>query len=220
MGVQSGSKRILDFYQRPTPPEEVLAASKVCASFSPRYQIPPAYDIICDNPIETRQDVIDTLELVYAFGRPFTLNIFSLKAIPNTRLEETLRERGVNIEEISENYVNIPPRWANLVLYLLVVWRPSRKIFDWLLKRVRASSEEQELYPKLALLLRTVYLCKRAVDHLRHLDFTTIPGYPGYLAWKIGLVDFWWKRVIPKMDRPARPIRTRRETLVDVVEVA
>lgn len=219
MGVQSGSKRILDFYQRPTPPEEVLAASHICASFSPRFHIPPAYDIICDNPIETRQDVIDTLELVYAFGRPFTLNIFSLKAIPNTRLEETLREQGVNIEEISENYVNIPPRWANLIVYLLVVWRPPRKVFDWLLKRVRASSEPQPLYPGLALMLRTVYLCKRAVDHLRHLDFTTIPGYPGYLVWKTGLVDFWWRRVIPKMEKPARPIKRRRETLVEVVEV-
>jgi anaerobic magnesium-protoporphyrin IX monomethyl ester cyclase len=220
MGVQSGSKRILDFYQRPTPPEDVLAASKVCAEFAPRYHIPPAYDIIVDNPIELREDVVETLELVYAFGRPFTLNIFSLKAIPNTRLEENLREQGVDIEEISDNYVNIPPRWGNMVLYLLVVMRPPRWLFDWLLKRVRASSEEQPLYPFSALILRGFYLLKRAIDHLRHLDFTTIPGYPGYVAWKIGLVKFWWKRGIPKMDKPARPIRHRRETLVEVVEVA
>jgi anaerobic magnesium-protoporphyrin IX monomethyl ester cyclase len=220
MGVQSGSKRILDFYQRPTPPEDVLAASKVCAEFAPKYQIPPAYDIIVDNPIETRQDVIDTLEMIYAFGRPLTLNIYSLKAIPNTNLEKTLREAGVDIEEISSSYINIPPRWANLVLYLLVVWRPPRWLFDRLLKRVRASGEAQPMYPVRGTLLRGVYLSKRAIDHLRHLDFSTIPGYTGYLAWKIGLVEFWWKRVIPKMERPARPIRRRRETLVEVVEVS
>lgn len=60
MGVQSGSQRILDFYHRPTPPQEVLATSKVCATFAPKYHIPPAYDIIVENPIETRQDVINT----------------------------------------------------------------------------------------------------------------------------------------------------------------
>lgn len=220
MGVQSGSQRILDFYQRPTPPEEVLAASKVCAGFAPKFQIPPAYDIIVDNPIETRQDVVDTLELLYEFGRPFTLNIFSLKAIPNTRLEEDLKEQGVNIEEISENYVNIPPRWANIVMYILVVWRPPRWLFDRMLKGVKASNEEQKLYPVFGFTMRAAYLVKRGIDHLRHLDFSTIPGYPGYLAWKMGLVDFWWHRVIPKMEKPDRPVRRRRETLVEVVEVS
>ena len=219
MGVQSGSQRILDFYQRPTPVEDVLAASKVCAAFAPKYQIPPAYDIIVDNPIETRQDVIDTLEMIYAFGRPLTLNIFSLKVIPNTNLELTLREAGVDIEEISSSYINIPPRWANLVLYFLVVWKPPRWIFDRLLKRVRASTEEQKMYPVRATIMRLIYLSKRAIDHLRHLDFSTIPGYAGYIAWRIGLVDFWWKWVIPKMEKPTRPIRRRRESLVELVEV-
>ncbi|MFK8048176.1 MAG: radical SAM protein [Halioglobus sp.] len=220
MGVQSGSQRILDFYQRPTPPEQVLEASQICAGFAPRYQIPPAYDIIMDNPIETRQDVVDTLELIYAFGRPFTLNVFSLKVIPNTHLEKTLREQGVDIEEISSNYANIPPRWANMVLYLLVIWRPPRWLFDRLLVRVRASADVQPLYPVRGGLLRAAYMIKRGLDHLRHLDFSTIPGYPGYIAWKLGLVRFWWTRVIPKMERPARPIKNRRETTIEVIEVA
>jgi len=50
-------------------------AAAVLAEFAP-YQINPSYDIIVDNPIETRQDVVDTLELVYRMARPFTLNIF------------------------------------------------------------------------------------------------------------------------------------------------
>ena len=54
MGIQSGSKAILDFYKRPTPPEKILAAGSVASSFAPKYHIPPAYDIIMDNPIETR----------------------------------------------------------------------------------------------------------------------------------------------------------------------
>jgi len=72
MGVQSGSQRILDFYRRPTPIARVERAAADLAKFS-KYHINPAYDIICDNPIETRQDVVDTLELIYRLARPFTL---------------------------------------------------------------------------------------------------------------------------------------------------
>ena len=65
-------------------------------------------------------------------------------------------------------------------------------------------------------------MIKRGLDHLRHLDFSTIPGKAGYYFWKLGLVSFWWRRVIPKMSRPDRPIRRRVETTepgVQVIEV-
>ncbi|HEX3582705.1 MAG TPA: radical SAM protein, partial [Thermoanaerobaculia bacterium] len=64
MGIQSGSDRILKFYRRPTPIPKIEHAAQVISEFA-RYQINPSYDIIVDNPIETRQDVVDTLELVY-----------------------------------------------------------------------------------------------------------------------------------------------------------
>ena len=86
MGIQSGSKNMLDFYKRPTPPEKILNAGKVIASFAPKYHIPAAYDIIMDNPIETRDDVKSTLQLLYLMDRPYTLFIYSLKVIPNTGL--------------------------------------------------------------------------------------------------------------------------------------
>ncbi len=202
MGVQSGSQRILDFYKRPSPPEKVLAAAEVTGSFAPKDHIPPAYDIITDNPIEIRQDVVDTLELVYNFRRPFTLNVFSLKVIPNTQLEEMMKEEGVDIEEISSNYVNIPPRWANLLLYLLTLWRPPRRLFNLLLKPARASGEPQRMHPVLGRILRSLFMMKRGIDHLRHLDFSTIPGYSGYVVWRTGLLRYSWKRRRARMGKP------------------
>ena len=71
MGIQSGSEAILDFYKRPTPPDH-REATEVIGSFAPKYHIPPAYDIIIDNPFETRQDLLDTLELLYRMRRPYT----------------------------------------------------------------------------------------------------------------------------------------------------
>ncbi len=69
MGIQSGGQAILDFYKRPTPPERILETGKVITSFAPKYHIPAAFDIIMDNPIETKQDVIDTLELLHSMAQ-------------------------------------------------------------------------------------------------------------------------------------------------------
>ncbi len=215
MGIQSGSRNTLAFYKRPSPPEKILAAGSVNASFSPKYHIPPAYDIITDNPIETAQDLKDTLQLLYDMERPYTLFIYSLKVIPNTELEKAMKERGVDIEEISATFMSIPPRVYNLLLYLLCIWRPPAWLWKRLLTRVHAVTEEQKMYPRLGHILRTAYLSRRALSHLAKMDFSAIPGRSGYIAWRIGLIGLWRKRVVKRMPRPPRP---EREIAKDIRE--
>ncbi|MEA2300747.1 MAG: anaerobic magnesium-protoporphyrin monomethyl ester cyclase [Solirubrobacteraceae bacterium] len=207
MGIQSGSQEILDFYRRPTPPEKIMAAGEVIASFSPKYHIPPAYDIIMDNPIETRENVIETLELLYEMPRPYTLFIYSLRVIPNTGLERAMRERGIDIEEISAAYQMIPPRVANLLLYLLALFRPPRRVFDFLLRHVESSATPQPEYPRIGLVLRTAYLAKRAFDHARFMDFSITTGWSGWIAWRLGIVDLWQRKLKRRHPRPAPPVR-------------
>jgi anaerobic magnesium-protoporphyrin IX monomethyl ester cyclase len=207
MGLQSGSEAILDFYKRPTPPARILEAGEVIASFSPKYHIPAAYDIIMDNPVETRQDVLDTLELLYKMDRPYTLFIYSLRVIPNTEMDRLLKERGIDLEMISSNYglMHLPPRAANLILYVLAVCKPPRWLFDRMLKHVQASTTPQREYPRLAMALRTVYMAKRVLDHTRRMDFSIIPGWTGYVFWRLGIVGFWRKHMTPRPPRPVRP---------------
>lgn len=204
MGIQSGSKAILDFYKRPTPPDKILAAGAVASSFAPKYHIPPVYDIIMDNPIETRADVIATLELLYELARPYTLLIYSLKVIPNTGLADALKERGIDLDEIDDSYLVVPPRVANLLLYLLVLCRPPRWIWDRLLAHVRASSEPQPLYPRIGMLLRTLYLTKRVLGHLRVMDLSITPGKISYVLWRLGVVQVWQRWFVRRAPRPAR----------------
>jgi anaerobic magnesium-protoporphyrin IX monomethyl ester cyclase len=192
MGVQSGSQRILDFYRRPTPIARVERAAEDLAKFS-KYHINPAYDIICDNPIETRQDVIDTLELIYRLARPFTLNLFSLRVIPNTVLEAQMKEAGIDLERINANYTSLRPTFSNVLLYVLLVWRIPRKWFDKLLPHVRAFSEPQKMYPILIVLARLPWLIKQGLRHLRFGEFSVITGYSGYILWKLGILGLWKK---------------------------
>jgi radical SAM superfamily enzyme YgiQ (UPF0313 family) len=205
MGIQSGSEHILEFYKRPSPPAKIRAAGEVIGNFAPKYHLPPAYDLIVDNPIETRQDVIDTLEMIYHMPRPYTLFIYSLKVIPNTELERAMRERGIDLDEIDSSFFVIPPRVGNLLLYVLCLAKPPRWLWKLLLRRVRASTEPQPLYPRLGVVLRTLYLGRRAMAHFARMDFSIFPGWTGYVFWRLGLVGLWWRRLTRRHPRPERP---------------
>src|SRR5262249_7142616 len=93
MGIQNGSWNILQFYDRPTPPKRVLEAAQTISKFR-KYMIPPNYDIIVDNPIETEEDVKTNLVFIRNLARPYSLNVFSLRVIPNTVLAEQMKERN------------------------------------------------------------------------------------------------------------------------------
>ncbi len=210
MGIQSGSEHILDFYKRPSPPVKIKAAGEVIGNFAPKYHLPPAYDLIVDNPIETRQDVCDTLNLIYEMPRPYTLFIYSLKVIPNTEMETAMLDRGVEVDKIDSSFFVIPPRVGNLLLYVLCLWKPPRWLWKLLMRRVRACTEPQPLYPRLGLVLRTLYLAKRAVAHFARMDFSIFPGWTGYVFWRLGVVKLWQRRFTPRLPRPERPVKPPR----------
>ena len=93
-------------------------------------------------------------------------------------------------------------RAANLILYVLGVCRPPRWLFDRMLKRAHASTTPQREYPNLAMALRTVYMAKRVLDHTRRMDFSIIPGWTGYVFWRLGIVNFWRKHFLARPPRP------------------
>ena len=113
----------------------------------------------------------------------------------------------MDVDEISATFMAIPPRCNNLLLYLLTIWRPPQWLWTILLRRVRASTEPQPLYPRLGRLLRAMYLSRRALSHLAKLDFSAIPGRTGYYAWRLGLIGLWRERVTRRPPRPPRPER-------------
>lgn len=205
MGIQSGSEKMLDFYKRPIPIPKVEQAAQVISEFK-KYQIPPSFDFIVDNPVETRQDVIDTLELVYRLARPFTMNVLSLRIIPNTVLEKQMLAAGFDVDLIDANYLRLRPTWSNMMMFLLLWHKPSRRVFDWMLKRVRAYSEPQKNYPTLLTLARIPWLLLQGYRHLRWGEFSVITGKVGYYLWKTGILGLWWKLMRPRYEMPKKEV--------------
>lgn len=204
MGIQNGSERILQFYDRPTPPARVFEAASVLSQYS-RFMIPPAYDIIVDNPVETQEDVVENLEFLRKLPRPFTLNIFSLRTIPNTELERQMRERNISLDEIAANYAHNAPTLANCLIYLIAAGRIPRFLYNFLLARSRPLPEPQPVYPRLTMLCRALYLTKRAFNHLRFMDFSVVTGRTGYLLHRAGFIRFWGNHFVPRFKLPAPP---------------
>ena len=79
---------------------------------------------------------------------------------------------------------------------------------DWLFERWLAKAKpllsEQKHYPRLLGLCRFLYLTRRAVDHLRFMDFSVLTGWSGYLLWRLGVIGFWQKYFIPRFEQPIK----------------
>jgi len=190
MGIQSGSDRILKFYKRPNRPGLIKQTANTISQFS-KYMIPPTYDIILDNPIETKQDVVDTLKLIYDIPRPFILQIYGLRIIPNTTLANDLKKMNISLKDISKGYLIVEPTLANVMVYMLTVFKPPRWLFDYFLKRAEPYTVKQKKHYILLFFFRTLWLLKRGIIGLIHMDFTELPGRLGWVCWKLGIIKFW-----------------------------
>ncbi len=202
MGIQSGSQRILEFYRRPTPVKSIVDGAAVLSKFK-KYHIPPAFDIIVDNPVETAEDVKDSLRVIYGLARPYILYIYSLRIIPNTQLADQMKERGVEMPGINAYYHDLNPTFANCLLYMLTFYKPPERVFNFLLRFARPIQDKPPTHRGLMLSLRLIYLLKKGYDHFRFMDFSIIPGKIGYLFWKSGLIGFWERHINLKPPRPA-----------------
>jgi hypothetical protein len=108
-----------------------------------------------------------------------------------------------------------------MLLYLLAIWKPPRWLFNRLLRGVKASAEEQRMLPRLTAVVRTTYLFKRGLYHLRFMDFSVLPGRPAYWMSRLGVVRFCQRRFTPHLPRPERRAKKRSEVgaripLIDV----
>jgi radical SAM superfamily enzyme YgiQ (UPF0313 family) len=127
MGLQSGSDHInKNVFNRPVTSKQFIAAAKILK----KYKILCLYDIITDNPYETENDVLKTIDVLLSIPKPFFLDLFSLRFFPHTALYEKAVKDGIDVgsdydySKVYRTYLNYiimitPVAPKKLVIYLL-----------------------------------------------------------------------------------------------------
>jgi len=103
LGIQSGSEKTLKLFNRHF--NEQLNLEKINIINKSKTKLIPTYDIILDNPYDTEQDLLDTIEFLIKIPKPFQLQIFSLTFFPGTPLYEKAIIDGVIKEEDEDIYI-------------------------------------------------------------------------------------------------------------------
>jgi anaerobic magnesium-protoporphyrin IX monomethyl ester cyclase len=92
MGIQSGSDRTRrEDYQRNTSNERIMQTMNLFY----QYGVYPWIDIIFDNPFESRDDLLETIDLLVALPKPFKLGSFGLEFLPGTPLTKRAEKSGL-----------------------------------------------------------------------------------------------------------------------------
>jgi coproporphyrinogen III oxidase-like Fe-S oxidoreductase len=103
MGIQSGSECTNRMYRRSISNEQVVRAANILNQHKDRI-FPPVYDVILDNPYETRLDVLKTVNLLLALPHPFIIQFFSLTLYPGTELWDKAKKDGLIENAVRQVY--------------------------------------------------------------------------------------------------------------------
>lgn len=198
VGLQSGSEKILKLYQRPGRPALFNDISTAISNYND-YIIPPLYDIIVDNPVETSEDIEASLRLVNGLKRPCTVLLFSLRYIPNTELGNRFEQLGIDLPSMEKRrYSTINPTWPNVLMAVCVVIQLPDALFARVLPWVMARMEIRPILGLSLLFLRILAITRRVSHLIVRLDFSEAFGRAGWLLWKIGILQFAWRRSMKK----------------------
>tara|TARA_B100001964_G_scaffold32370_1_gene33999 strand:+ start:336 stop:1793 length:1458 start_codon:yes stop_codon:yes gene_type:complete len=124
-GIEATSRRILKMYSRPCYKEDVLKSDLIVQEVSKKTKkdVLVRYDLILDNPWETREEKVEGLDFLKSLPRPYIISYFSLVFYPEVELSKKAIEDGYVTDELADVYrksYQIPKaNYINLLFYLL-----------------------------------------------------------------------------------------------------
>jgi radical SAM superfamily enzyme YgiQ (UPF0313 family) len=137
MGLQSGSERTnQDIFLRRVSNEKFLEAARLIN----KHAISGYYDVILDNPFETDDDLIATINVLKKVPKPFQLQLFSLTFYKGTDIFDMFKQRfGPEAKPEVRNYFGYKKTFLNKVVRLSPLI-PEKWIDYFTVNRARAST--------------------------------------------------------------------------------
>jgi anaerobic magnesium-protoporphyrin IX monomethyl ester cyclase len=104
MGVETASERVAEMYNRGRFHRQLKSAITCVERFRTQMPSPPSYQFIIDNPYETIEETIQTLELLLELPRPGDNPVYSLMLFPGTELYQQARKDGYLVDVMEQVY--------------------------------------------------------------------------------------------------------------------
>jgi len=187
MGIQTTSPRGMELYRRNVSEDTILKAADVYKDFVGRIH-PPCYHVILDNPWETVEDYLRTLDTVLKLPPPFWMKRASLVCFPGTELYTKAWKDGVIVDEADEwrqiynKHLHHPHgTYVNFLFYLAGFSRLPRPLVRLLAARPMVKLLQRDalrpLFSGLYTLGERLIFLSKGVRALVTLDFARIGRY-------------------------------------------
>jgi anaerobic magnesium-protoporphyrin IX monomethyl ester cyclase len=173
MGIQTGSTRILDIYERKQNNETIIKVTNSLQKHSNKLMM-PNYDIILDNPWETLEDKLQTINLLGKISFPFSLNLFSLVFFPGTSLYfKAMKEQIINERTEYGHYLNYESSYLNLIIALFGFFKVPKWLLNLLLSKRFVNTKRK--FPVLHSILYNLILFRKGIYSIFKKEFSMFP---------------------------------------------
>jgi len=190
MGIQTGSDRVnSEIYDRNVKFSHVVKA----AEFISESKVAPYYEMIVDNPYETEEDEMESINSMATLKRPYTISLAHLTFFPGTVLtERALKEKIIDPEAYLTRYmVKIDNTYFNKLLYMTPYI--SRRMIRYLNKPEARRNVLQKFVTN-----ALFFIIKRTVEPIVFF-FVLTRGLKYNLNWTIRTLLGNWKSALIKI---------------------
>jgi radical SAM superfamily enzyme YgiQ (UPF0313 family) len=185
IGIESGSLQTRKLYHREVSNEKIIEAAKTIDKFRSHME-PPFYDFLLDNPFETLQDQLETLQLITQLPAYSRLNLFSLVMFPGTEIYRKAKEQDLIKDEAAQvyrkqTYIFAKENYPNFLFYLAAYSPFTRRLLPLFLKdrviRLLTRFGPLKVYWVLYWLLESLSLVKKGLGAILRGDISRIHKY-------------------------------------------
>lgn len=123
IGLQSGSDRVnKEIFKRGVSSQEFLEVANMVNEAG----ICAYYDIICDNPYETEQDSMETLNAALSIRKPFQFQLCSLTFYQGTELADKARQDNISYQNPKKKHQGVfSPSLHNKLVRMVPTYPPA-----------------------------------------------------------------------------------------------